>query len=223
VADQETWTKLLAVQRDLQRYFPELVLVGGTASALYAHHRVSLDADHVLDNLRETFDRALVKLEGLASWKTERIKRPVLILGRLEGVETGIRQLRRTKPLETDVLEGLRVPTLPEMLRIKAWLVVTRNKTRDYLDTAALGERLGLGSAAAALAPMDDLYPQASGESVLRQLAKQLAEPLPDDLDEAALMHYRELKAPWTSWDYVKAACLRLSDAIVDRILEEDI
>jgi len=28
----------------------------------------------------------------------------------------------------------IRVPTLPEMLRVKAWLVLRRNATRDYLD-----------------------------------------------------------------------------------------
>ena len=38
---------------------------------------------------------------------------------------------------------GLRVPTLAEMARIKAWLLVTRNTVRDYLDTAGFFERLG--------------------------------------------------------------------------------
>lgn len=222
MANPEAWSRLLAVQRELQRYFPELVLVGGTASALHAHHRVSLDADHVLRDLRSNFDGVLSQLEGLASWQTARVKRPVLILGKLEGVETGIRQLRRTQPLETQTIEGIRVPTLPEMLRIKAWLVVTRNKTRDYLDTAALAKRLGVNRAVEALAPMDVLYPQKSGESVLRQLAKQLAEPLPDDLDDVNLRQYRELKAPWTSWEYVKSACLILSDSIIDKIVQAD-
>ena len=45
------------------------------------------------------------------------------ILGRLDGVMTGIRQLRRTRPLETEVVSGLRVPTLAEMARIRAWLL----------------------------------------------------------------------------------------------------
>lgn len=219
MAPRNQWTRLLDVQRDLHRYFPDLVLVGGTASALHANHRVSLDADHVLADLRSRFDEVLSELEGLASWQTARVRRPVLILGKLDGVETGIRQLMRTRPLETQVIEGIRVPTPGEMLRIKAWLVVTRNKTRDYLDTAALADQLGRPDAVAALGSMDELYPQDSGESVLRQLAKQLAEPLPDDLDDVDLTKYRELKAPWTSWDYVKDSCLSLSDAIVDSFL----
>ena len=71
------------------------------------------------------------------------MQRPVLILGRLTGVLTGIRQLRRTRPLETEEIGGLRVPTLGEMLRIKAWLLATRHTVRDYLDTVVLCERLG--------------------------------------------------------------------------------
>ncbi len=56
---------------------------------------------------------------------------------------TGIRQLRRSAPLETEEVEGLRVPTLAEMARIKAWLLATRNTLRDYLDAIVLFERLG--------------------------------------------------------------------------------
>jgi hypothetical protein len=56
---------------------------------------------------------------------------------------TGIRQLRRTRPLETEVVAGLRVPTLAEMARVKAWLLATRHTVRDYLDTVVLLERLG--------------------------------------------------------------------------------
>jgi hypothetical protein len=56
--------------------------------------------------------------------------RRVLIPGRLDGVMTGIRQLRRTEPLETEEIAGLRVPTLAEMARIKAWLLATLYGTR---------------------------------------------------------------------------------------------
>jgi hypothetical protein len=37
----------------------------------------------------------------------ERIQRPVMILAQMEGILTGIRQLRRTRPLETEVVQGL--------------------------------------------------------------------------------------------------------------------
>jgi len=37
----------------------------------------------------------------------ERIQRPVMILAQMEGILTGIRQLRRPRRLETEVVQGL--------------------------------------------------------------------------------------------------------------------
>lgn len=101
------------------------MLVGDAASALHAGHRVSLDADHVLIDLNHPFDEVLEALEAMAGWQTRRRKRPVMILGMLDGVETGIRQLMRTRPLETETVLGIRVPALREMLRIKASAVLS--------------------------------------------------------------------------------------------------
>ena len=42
------WERLLAAERHIQHLVSGSVLVGGTAVALHAHHRQSLDADHVL-------------------------------------------------------------------------------------------------------------------------------------------------------------------------------
>jgi hypothetical protein len=41
------WERVIHAAAHLQRILPEAVLVGGTASALYAEHRLSTDADHV--------------------------------------------------------------------------------------------------------------------------------------------------------------------------------
>jgi hypothetical protein len=140
--DQPEWERLLAAERHLQALVPGAVLVGGTAAALHAGHRRSLDGDHVLEDLRPRFEEVLATLEAAAGWQTGRVQKPVAILGRLDGVMTGIRQLRRTRPLETEVVSGLRVPTLAEMARVKAWLLATRHTVRDYLDTVVLLERL---------------------------------------------------------------------------------
>ena len=48
-------------------------------------------------------------------------------------------------------MDGLLVPTAPEMLRIKAFLTAERRATRDYVDLAALVDHLGEGVAAARL------------------------------------------------------------------------
>ena len=45
-------------------------------------------------NLRDRFDYFFVVFESVAGWKTARVRRHVLILGSLDGIETGIRQLR---------------------------------------------------------------------------------------------------------------------------------
>jgi hypothetical protein len=58
------WEQVLSAAAHLQRIFPDAVLVGGTAAALYAGHRVSTDADHVLTDLRVRFDKVLAELES---------------------------------------------------------------------------------------------------------------------------------------------------------------
>jgi hypothetical protein len=95
------WERVLSSAARLQRILPEAVLVGGTATALYARHRFSCDADHVLADLRTRFDKVLAELESVAGWKTARVQRSVQILGSLDGIETGVRQLIREEPLET--------------------------------------------------------------------------------------------------------------------------
>lgn len=212
------WEVLLSSAAHLQRIVPEAVLVGGTAAASFAHHRVSVDHDHTLTDLRSRFDDVLAKLESVAGWKTARVKRPVLILGSLDGIETGVRQLIRETPLETEVLEiageKLTVPTRAEMLRIKAVLIVRRNATRDYLDFVAMSELIGLDAAVSALAGFDALYPQPNGQSARQQLQVQLANPMPYDLEETNLAEYKKLKPEYQDWSVVAAKCREIANAL---------
>jgi hypothetical protein len=209
------WERVLSAAAHLQDVLPGTTLVGGTAAALYAHHRVSYDADHVPSDLRDRFDEVLAQLESVAGWRTARVKRPVLILGSLDGIETGVRQLVREAPLDTieTTVGGVRlvVPTEAEMLRIKAVLILKRNATRDYLDFVALAARLGPDRTFAALVTLDELYPQPNGESALQQLQVQLARPLPYDLDEMNLAEYRRLDPKWHDWRRVTEACAEIA------------
>lgn len=218
--------RVLAAAARLQQIVPDTVLVGGSAAATHAGHRVSFDDDHVLADLKERFATVLEMLESSEGWLTARIRPPVLILGRLDGVETGIRQLIRRRPLEAEIRHvkkrELKVPTLTEMLRVKAWLVLTRNATRDYLDVVALADRIGSG-AARVLCAMDDYYEDQlgpGGARVATQVARQLAEPKPYDLSDVDLRHYRKLDRRWRSWDAVEAACQRLAADVLDAIAE---
>jgi hypothetical protein len=209
------WEHLLSAAAHLQQILAGATLVGGTAAAIYAQHRVSQDADHVLPDLRLRFDEVLAQLESVAGWRTARLNRPVMILGSLDGIETGIRQLIREQPLETQevAIAGvrIRVPTEAEMLRIKAVLVLKRNATRDYLDFAAIAERLGSEKVKEALDLLDQLYPQPNGESAFQQLQIQLANPMPYDLENTDLSEYKQLHLKWNDWNRVKELCAAIA------------
>jgi hypothetical protein len=128
-------------------------------------------------------DVVLATLESVAGWTTARVQRPVQILGSLDGIDTGIRQLIRDEPLETEVVQHLggliTIPTPAEILRIKGVLILKRNATRDYLDFVALADRMGHRLVAQALQKFDRLYPQPNSESPLQQLQVQLANACP--------------------------------------------
>jgi hypothetical protein len=207
---------------ELQELVPGAVLVGGTAAALYAHHRESFDHDHVVADLAERFDTILEHLEALGDWSMTRAQPGKIILGELGGIETGVRQLLRSRPLETVETEvrgkRLVVPTLPEILRIKAWLALSRNQTRDYLDIAALADQIGLDQAAAVLAGIDDYYADINTrpEAVSTQLVKQLADPRPRDAEVTnQLASYKALDPRWHDWSTVQTVLADLAQRML--------
>ena len=218
------WDDLLSSAARLQEIVPGAVLVGGTAAAIHAEHRYSADHDHVVVDLREHYAKVLAELESVAGWKTARIRKPVLILGSLDGIESGVRQLIRKEPLETEsiTVDGsrLEIPTAGETLRIKAILILKRNATRDYVDFAALANHLGQDETASALADFDRLYPQPSGESSLQQLHAQLANALPYDLEGTDLSEYKGLAPKWHQWEDVKRVCAEAVVALFDAVCE---
>jgi len=218
------WELVLSAATRPQRIFPDAILVGSGAPAIDPRQRFSRDADHVLPDLRHRFDDVLKALESVAGWKTARVQRPVQILGRLAGIETGVRQLIRDAPLETMVVdhhgEPITVPTEEEILRIKGVLILKRNATRDYLDFVALADHLGGERVALAMQAFDRLYQQDNGESPLQQLQVQLANAVPYDLEETDFSEYQQLDLRWHDWNVVKTACSHLATEIFDRVCE---
>jgi len=170
----------------------------------------------------------LEAVEATDGWATSvrASKPPFTIMGSLGGVEAGLRQMRRVRPLETvevDVGDGHVVvaPTAAEALRVKAYLVVQRNAVRDHLDVVALADHLGIDESLRVLAGIDDYYVDRSGEpaSVLTSLVAALADPQPRDVDVIdELPRYKALDERWHQWSDVVAACqelaLRLSGAL---------
>ncbi len=222
-----TLRQVLTSAARLQQVVPDAVLVGGSAAALHARHRDSFDHDHVLADLVERYEAVLEAVEATEGWATSvrASKPPFTIMGSLGGVEAGLRQMRRQRPLETCEIElgdGAVVvaPTAAEALRVKAYLVVQRNVVRDYLDVVALADHLGEDAAVEVLSNIDAYYVDRSGEtgSVLTSLVAALADPQPRDTDVTReLPRYKGLDARWHEWEDVVAACgalaLRLAGA----------
>lgn len=210
------WERLLRAAARLQGILPDATLVGGTAAAIEAGHRRSMDADHVIAGLTGRFDQVLAELESAAGWKTARVKRPVVIYGSLDGILTTVRNQIRTAPLDTVEVtasgQRVRVPTRAEILRVKAWLIVRRNATRDFLDVAAIASRLKDTAVLTAIAPLDRLYPQDGDSGAVRhQLMRQLAMPRPYDLGSLNLSEYKGLIPVWRDWATVVEQCRRVA------------
>ncbi|MDR3106734.1 MAG: hypothetical protein LBU05_00835 [Bifidobacteriaceae bacterium] len=217
------FSDLLASAARFQRLVPDAVMVGGSAAAIHSHHRVSFDHDHVLSDLRDRFEAVLEALEREGGWVTNRITPGKIVLGELGGIETGLRQLIRRTPLETEVYRlpdgnGITIPTRAETLRVKAFLTVKRNQVRDYLDVAALAVTMGIERAGQVLAGIDAFYAdQAPAEgTVAAQVAAQLADPRPkDSRTTARLSAYKGLARRWHDWGQVKLVCRAVAAAML--------
>ena len=207
----------------LQRLVPDAVLVGGSAAAVHAKHRLSTDHDHVLADLSLRFEAVLDAVEKDEGWATNRLSPGKIILGNLDGIETGIRQMIRKRPLEIEEVTlpsgaVLTLPTAPEALRVKAFLAVRRNQVRDYVDSAALADHLGIDNSAAVLAQIDDYYADQIGEGdgVATQVARQFADPRPADSKVIGQLHsYKNLDARWTDWGEVTSVLANVSTGMI--------
>ena len=211
--EHSDWHDLIASAARLQREVPGAVLVGGTAVALLAGHRYSTDADHVVTDLTDRYDQVRRHLESLEGWATAaRFSRPpVLILGSLDGQLAGVRQLRRPLPLETQVVEYagqvLRIPTYHELLRIKAYLILERNYTRDYVDFLALASNLKPEDLKESLSMLDRLYGgmrtggNVSGNGMLFDLGMALQKAEPRGTHKREWVFFDAMEPGGRPWD----------------------
>lgn len=221
---------VLASAARLQELIPDAVLVGGSAAAYHARHRLSVDHDHVLSDLRERFDAVLEALEADPDFVFNMAVPGKVILGSLGEIEVGVRQLLRARPVEFEEVElpdgkAVRVPIIEETLRIKAYLIVKRNQVRDYLDVAALSDRMGAEHAARVLAGIDAYYtdPGTSGEPVRSQVTRQLGNPRPrDSTTIEQLASYKGLVLAWHDWSDVADVLREVAAHMVDPETDAD-
>lgn len=196
--------------------FLPTVAVGGTAVALYAKHRVSLDVDFVSPLLSARFDDVENALLAMDDFSIAKVRRPVLILGSLDGDEIGIRQLRRSEPLDAVERDGLWVPTLAELLRVKAYLLSDRRAVRDFIDVCALLRTAGLEESLAAMESFNGLYGGLSAAGALTAFA-EAAHDQPVDQEDVDLESWRSLDPAYRNLagviDEVRAFAIRAIEA----------
>src|SRR5258708_31948392 len=196
------------------------IAVGGAVCSLFAHHRASADIDFVLSDLNQRFDEIREQLFELPEWKEARITVPVLILGSLHGIEVGFRQLRRTVPLDTQIVETpsgkLVVPTVEELLRIKAFLIYNRNTTRDFVDFAELSCIFEIDTAVEILVDLDDRFGWEKQPSIIVGITKKLLSPAPFDLEDpkAGFEQLRFMEPRLKSWEAVIDRCRSIGEPL---------
>lgn len=208
-----------------QRAVPGSVALGGSVCAIFVNHRASADIDFVLADLSQRFQEVRDHLFELPDWKEARVSVPVLILGSMDEIEIGYRQLRRSVPLETQEIETpdgtLVVPTVPELIRTKAFLVYDRNYTRDYFDLAELSFLLETDEVVDILSDLDERFQWEKQPTIVVEVIKKLISPNPHDLyDGKHGFEQLQFIAPrLKTWEEVAARCREIGERLSVRVL----
>ncbi|BBX85695.1 putative transport protein MmpL11 [Mycolicibacterium aubagnense] len=125
--------------------------------------------------------------------------------------ETDGPAIERRGPVETTTVllptgDRLEIPTGAETLRLKGYLIMSRNSVQDYADFADLVSCMDIRTAAAVLAGIDGYYcgERSKNQWVATQLVRRLADPHPFDDQETA------------DWPDVKQRCLAVAVAMLE-------
>ncbi|OBK25423.1 hypothetical protein A5634_26450 [Mycobacterium asiaticum] len=142
------------------------------------------------------------------------------------GAKASRGEFRRRSPVETTNVQlptgdRLLIPTGAETLRLKGYLIMSRNSSRDYAEFADMLDVMDAETAAMVLAGMDRYYScQPPGAASRRQwmatqLVRRLADPDPSDLDEER--PEPDARADWRAdWEEVRQRCLSVAVAMLE-------
>ena len=129
----------------------------------------------------------------------------------------GNQVLDRNCPLETaEVLlptgDRLRIPTGAETLRLKSYLILSRNSTQDYADLADLVACMDARTVGSVLVGLDRYYcgREPKGQWAASQLVRRLADPSP-----------RGGQDHRGDWALVRERCLAVAVAMLDGAVPE--
>jgi RND superfamily putative drug exporter len=132
---------------------------------------------------------------------------------------TGEPKYERRSPVETTHVQlptgdRLLIPTGAETLRLKGYLIMCRNSSRDYADFADMVNTVEPETAALVLAGMDGYYCcQTPGRQwIATQLVRRLADPHPADSGDD---RWSEPSAK-ADWEEVKQRCLSVAVAMLE-------
>lgn len=124
----------------------------------------------------------------------------------------------RRCPVETTNVQlptgdRLQVPTGAETLRLKGYLIMCRNSSRDYAEFADMVDSLEPETAAVVLSGMDRYYRSQlpKQQRIASELVRQLADPHPADLSDD--LAEPDAKA---DWDEVRQRCLAVAVAMLE-------
>jgi heme transporter len=193
------------------------------ANGTNGHPRGQSGAKKLVDNLasRNGIGRAM-------PWGDRPVHPVTLWRGRLsvaiDALEAGARSSDRPKyarrsPVETTHVQlptgdRLQVPTGAETLRLKGYLIMCRNSSRDFAEFADMVDTLEPETAAVVLAGMDRYYccQPPRPQWIASELVRQLADPHPSDLS-ADDWSEPDAKA---DWDEVRQRCLSVAVAMLE-------
>jgi RND superfamily putative drug exporter len=175
-----------------------------------------------------------LQTNGAAGGKTVKLKRgprpmhPVTMWrGRLSvaldaletEAETDRALVERNSPMETTNVQlptgdRLSIPTGAETLRLKSYLIMCRNSTKDFAEFADLVDSMETQTAAVVLAGMDRYYcgERSRRQWVATQLVRRLADPHPSDEFDIP-MSGPEAEAEWAK---VRERCLSVAVAMLE-------
>jgi hypothetical protein len=191
-------------------------------SAICRSQSVIGDGVHVAASLGAHPDRDLImsKFDAIIGCKPSLFISPMRNVVNFRNIETCIKELKRTVPLETVAVEQdgrqVFVPTNREILIIKSSLILLRNATMDYVDLAIFSSRIGALKSAEALKDLDKIYPLSNEMSVLQQMLKQIGSPFPYDFADITLGSCESLAPKWCIWDRTVAVLQRLAAYMFD-------
>lgn len=135
------------------------------------------------------------------------------------GTEVSQPALERRSPVETTNIQlpsgdRLQIPTAAETVRLKGYLIVCRDSSRDYAELAALADAMHPATAATALTGIDDYYDGQPAESpwLATELVRRLTDPQPSDLADSGPSG-SEAKTAWTQ---VRQRCMTVATAMLE-------